>query len=376
MEKIYESFKKDESSIAKWNWAEFFCYFLLKSIYEKRKELEIHWNTVNDMDIIYHSYWWSQKCDLEAIFHFDNLNYSRHIYIESKHYKNDNSRDKSLEWSAKEFIKRNIKIDFLDFYLIFTPWQVLVNKASDYLNILKNSKDCSFPRVWWQITDKNISKKDSDYIQWIIKSNIIVDTKHIDTKKIDEVYSVLIEDPIFKKVSDSFLEVLQNSLERCYKHYTKDLVFDEFWFNEFYSEPNLNDIITRDELVKKIEEFFSLITDNEEIKKRAIEHFNAYLLRKYWYQKELFYFQKIEHLEKLIYNDLVEYLIDSNFEEAKLLNKEIKNAYSSISDQERLIFIKTVVTWYMEKVWLFYANVENIKMLNDWNKFYLKKWDD
>jgi len=185
-----------------------------------------------------------------------------------------------------------------------------------------------------------------------------------------------LKNSIFKKVSNSFLEVLQRSLEECYNHYTRDLVFDEFWFNEFYSKPNLEDIITRDELVKKIEEFFSLITDNEEIKKRAIEHFDAYLLRKYWYQKELFYFQKIERIEKLIYNDLVEYLMDNIFDDVKCFNKEIKEAYSSISDQERLVFIKTVVTWYMEKVWLFYANVENIKILDGWNNFYLKKEND
>jgi len=376
MEKIYENFKKDESSIAKWNWAELFCYFLLKSVCENKNKLELYWNWLKDMSIIYHSYWWSQKCDLESIISFENLNYSWHIYVESKHYEDNGSRDKSLEWSAKEFIKRKINIDFLDFYLIFTPWQASINKAIDYLNILKDSKDCKFPRVWWQITDKDISKKDSDYIQKIIKTNIFTDKKRIDVEKIDEVYSILLKNSIFKKVSNSFLEVLQRSLEECYNHYTRDLVFDEFWFNEFYSKPNLEDIITRDELVKKIEEFFSLITDNEEIKKRAIEHFDAYLLRKYWYQKELFYFQKIERIEKLIYNDLVEYLMDNIFDDVKCFNKEIKEAYSSISDQERLVFIKTVVTWYMEKVWLFYANVENIKILDGWNNFYLKKEND
>jgi len=170
MEKIYENFKKDESSIAKWNWAELFCYFLLKSVCENKNKLELYWNWLKDMSIIYHSYWWSQKCDLESIISFENLNYSWHIYVESKHYEDNGSRDKSLEWSAKEFIKRKINIDFLDFYLIFTPWQASINKAIDYLNILKDSKDCKFPRVWWQITDKDISKKDSDYIQKIIKT--------------------------------------------------------------------------------------------------------------------------------------------------------------------------------------------------------------
>ena len=117
-----------QTPIIKWNINELFCY--------DKSKVKVHFNwkkvSILNLEIVHNNYWWSQKSDLLVKINFEN-NLSQNIYIEAKNYTDSTKMNNSLKDNILEFNSKKETSEFLDMYMIFSPWQDPVNKALTHL---------------------------------------------------------------------------------------------------------------------------------------------------------------------------------------------------------------------------------------------------
>ncbi len=364
-----------ESSIQKWNGAEFFCYFLFMYLSENKPSCSNR--TIQDIEITHHNYWGSQKSDLQVKFTFNETYISQTIYIESKQYanKNENERNNSIENSVKEFTKKRWQIEFWDSYMVFIPWQQNLNKALWYIHQRSMSKDMDFPRHWFQISQDIIWNDDSQTIQTKIKDKIW-SSKKIDISMIRENYEELKNDETFISIAEGFWKKISDNLDKSFQKYIEDNDYENYCYKNLYEKPDLTNHPTATQIIDNVINIFTdIIPWEEEWKNISCTDCKMYLLQKFWYQKYQHLFQKIESYENEIYTEIENYLIEKlNYKDRDEFNERILASYQHNSNQKYNHFKGYIVSNYFSKRWLFYVNwINQIKIKNNWSDFIISK---
>lgn len=190
-----------QTPIIKWNINELFCYLLFLHIKNDKSKVKVHFNwkkvSILNLEIVHNNYWWSQKSDLLVKINFEN-NLSQNIYIEAKNYTDSTKMNNSLKDNILEFNSKKETSEFLDMYMIFSPWQDPVNKALTHLTTYTQSKDCFFPRIRKQIESNCISKKDTKEIQKEIVNALQKEEFSIAKKKITNEEKEIVYKKYFK----------------------------------------------------------------------------------------------------------------------------------------------------------------------------------
>lgn len=364
------------SSIAQGNATEYLCLFLFKYLQQNLDNIEVNHMKIKDILITHYNVWWSQKCDLKVEIIYHNSEITQNLYVESKSYltvDDDTACSKSIEKSVLEFIKKKISIEFWDIYMIFIPWHNNLNNV-DFLEQSSYSKDCLFPRYFFQMSNDQIQKQDLEVLINSIDKYTLW-KKKLEAWELDILYDNLLTYKVFHNISKSFVKKLQVELWWAITKYIKDDVFELECYKKYYIKPNLDTVPTSKNLINWISDLFKCSwIDISKWEEGAKQFSKDYLLRKYGYTNYPTILNKIESHESWLFGEIVESVSIYSYSDQQAFDNKIIDEIRGVTSTDYQPFLREVLVNNGIKKGLFYLRSSDgkYKIIHDKNFIFTK----